>query len=118
MRLETQAAGALAPPGRVPPVATGTATPPPAPGSQPSSWQRRASRIGYWVVNLLPFPVFFIGALVALTSRREDVAMAGFMGFGVGLFLIGMMFGLGRYKGSHSTERQFLDQVAKKKQDR
>lgn len=105
MEPRTQTHGALQPPGRVPPVATGTVTPPPppAPGSAPPT--ARGSNIGRWVVSLSPMPVMFISSVVTVAASNEKIRVVGFLAYTVSLFLIGLFMGLGRYRGRESHEK-------------
>ena len=98
MEPKTQSAGSLQPPGRVPPTAIGTATPVPPPGPRPASYRTGGSRIGYWVVNIAPMPVFLVSATLAATTPSGTTRVAGLVVAAVSLLAIGVMMGLGRYR--------------------
>lgn len=93
----TQAQGSLQPPGRVPPVATGIATPPP-PGKRPPGRSKRARKIGGWVVSYAPMPVMLVSAVYTVAAPTDDARVTGFLVYTVSIFLIGLFMGLGRYR--------------------
>ena len=108
MTPKTQSEGALQPPGRVPPVATGTATPPvPPKPPRPVPRNERPRRLGRSLVNASPIPIIVIGFIVVFASPNQGGRLLGVLLFGLGMLDAVVLMLLGRYRENYVRERNY-----------
>ena len=93
MEPKTQSQGALQPPGRVPPIAIGTATPEP-PAATPRRLRRNPFPLG-WLTALLPMGLIGAGIDAALRSAIPTNGLWAIVFIGLGVSLLGFGLGLG-----------------------